>query len=253
MVEACPTLTLIGKEGVNKGKCSREDCHRPDGSERGGGAWRGSPPPKEKCDRGTQVPSGERKNSQGSSHQRWLSESYAVREKYCQKICKRWGMTPTVDAFASKDNARCPMWWGEGSPWGTDAFQQSWKGHFLWPNPLFSVLPQVVAKLKADKAHGVLVVPDWRRRVWHKHALTLKLASLRFPTGTRLFELGGKPCKGTLWPTRAIFVCGHDPLCPSLGYESGTVLRDLRKVRFTLKPVIIPPPISVKKMWKFCE
>ena len=62
------------------------------------------------------------------------------------------------------------------------------------------------------------------------------------PTGTKLFELSGKPCKGTLWPTRVMFLCGHDPPCPSLGFESGNIKRELRKKRFSLKPIVIPPP-----------
>ena len=141
--------------------------------------------------------------------QEWISESYAVRDKYFHKIVKQWGHEPTVDAFASKDNAKFAIWWGSGSPHGTDAFQQSWKGQFLWMNPPYSRLPEVVAKLKEDQAHSVLVVPNWQGRKWYQQAWQLRLTDLWFPTGTKIFELNGKPCKGTLWPTRALLVCGR--------------------------------------------
>ena len=188
-------------------------------------------------ERGTQTADGGEGPRRGCSfrHQ-WVSERYTVREKYLRKICTHWGVTPTVDAFADEGNKRLRIWWGPGSPFGTDAFEQSWGAHFLWMNPPYSRLPEVVDKIKSDQAHGVLVVPNWRQRRWYKRAESIRLADLWFPTGTKVFELKGKACKGTLWPTRAILVCGHEPKCSAGGYASTTIERDRRKVRFAPKP-----------------
>ena len=149
-----------------------------------------------------------------------------MREKYFYKIVKHWGFTASVDAFASEDNKKCHTWWGEGSPYGTDALKQSWKGHFLWLNPPFSRLGEVVGKLKEDGAHGILVLPDWKRRVWHKRAWALKLADLRFPTGTNISNWAGSHAKGRCGPHELSLCVGMNRSVPpwpsSLRQCSGT-------------------------------
>ena len=145
-----------------------------------------------------------------------MSESYAVRDKYVHRIKTLWGLEPEVDGFATEANKRFGCWWGQGSPEGEDAFQQNWAGRLLWLNPPFSKLNEVVEKIAQDGAHAVLVVPDWARRTWHKKAMGMRVADIRFPKYTKLFELDGAPLKGTLWATRVILVCGHRERCTHL-------------------------------------
>ncbi len=101
----------------------------------------------------------------------WYSEKYAVSRRYFTYITDRWGVQPTVDAFATADDDECPRWCGPGSPNGEDACSQPWSGEFLWLNPHFSVIPQVVRRLVGEQAHGILKVPDWGNRRWHTEVL----------------------------------------------------------------------------------
>ena len=118
----------------------------------------------------------------------WISESYHVKGQYFRLICKKFNFFPTVDAFSQASTARCAVWWGPGSENSQDAFSQSWSGHRLWFNPPFSLLPQVIAKIREDQAHGILVAPEWKLSRWHKEAMRMSLGDWLFPKGTKLFD-----------------------------------------------------------------
>lgn len=197
-------------------------------------------------------PSGEVPQEKGA--RRWprkgyISESYAVKEKYVHRIKTLWGIEPEVDGFATADNRRFSEWWGHGSPYGEDAFGQHWGSErLLWLNPPFSHLGQVVEKLARDESHAVLVVPDWARSKWYKRAMKMSVAELVFPKGTKFFELRGEPLKGTLWGVKVMLICGHrqrccdlkSPTCP----DTLLIPRPKGKVRFNLKntQVLLHPP-----------
>ncbi len=50
---------------------------------------------------------------------------------------------------------------------GEDAFTQDWGKCDLWLHPPFSRLKEVVDKPARDRAHALLVVPDWTYLKWH--------------------------------------------------------------------------------------
>ncbi len=112
-----------------------------------------------------------------------------------------------------ENSKRFDKWWGKGSPHGEDAFKMDWGREDLWLNPPFSMLGKVVDKLAKDKAHALLVAPDWRHTRWHKLALAMSVGSVVFPLGTHLFQLDGNPVPGTKWPTRFFRICGHISKC----------------------------------------
>ena len=79
-------------------------------------------------------------------------------------LCQaRWGEC-TVDAFADHLNAKMPKFyskcWCPGTS-GVDAFAFSWVGEHLWLVPPVYIIHRVIAKLKKDKASGILVLPKW--------------------------------------------------------------------------------------------
>ena len=81
----------------------------------------------------------------GRSPSRWISQNYAVRERYIYDLSRKLNIHPEVDVFATKSNRRCVRWWGPESPEVEDAFQTSWsQGVLLWVNPPCSKLPEVV-------------------------------------------------------------------------------------------------------------
>ena len=103
---------------------------------------------------------------------------------------------PDIDGFSEADTAKCSRWWGPGSPFGEDAFLQSWSGLTLWLNPPFSRLDEVLAKIIRDEAHALLVMPQWELRSWYKLASKLTLEELFFPKYTKVFSLDGDVVKG---------------------------------------------------------
>ena len=94
---------------------------------------------------------------------RWVACDYAVFPDILQEILNGLQVTPDRDAFAKKDNKRFEKWYGEGSPDGADAFEENWGGELLWINPPFNLFPRVLEKIVLDKAHAVIIVPNWKK------------------------------------------------------------------------------------------
>ena len=92
------------------------------------------------------------------------SVSWSVCTPFVQQICDNLGAgEPVLDCFANSSNQHFPRWWREGGE-HQDAFSQDWgKVGLLWCNPPSSKLSQMVAKVEADHAYMILIVPRWRR------------------------------------------------------------------------------------------
>ena len=89
-------------------------------------------------------------------------ECYAVRRPiWNDALLRLGGEIPSVDGFANPQLHLLDRWWGPGSsipnslevPWGEEPL--------LWLNPPFSLLPQVIHKLKKDRARAIVVFPHW--------------------------------------------------------------------------------------------
>ena len=113
---------------------------------------------------------------------RWVTCDYAVRADLLQEILEALEVTPVRDAFADKENKRFHKWYGEGSPDGTNAFEQNWGSEILWINPSFNLFPQVLDKIVRHKAHAVIIVPFWRKKKFFMKAWGLAIAAIRVPT-----------------------------------------------------------------------
>ena len=105
----------------------------------------------------------------------------------------------------------------------------------------FSMLQRVADKIKQYRAHGIHIFPDWSARKWYKDFMSFKRTELFFPMGTKLFELEGKTCKGTKWPTKAIVFCVCAHKCHMLNPETQVVHRDPRKPRISSYVIYHPP------------
>ena len=92
-------------------------------------------------------------------------EDYALRADLVAMACATFGVSPTVDAFASAANARFPVFWTAAD----DAFTRSWAPDtcgVLWMNPPFSRMAEVLAKVDRDGASALLVAPKWEDAAW---------------------------------------------------------------------------------------
>ena len=87
---------------------------------------------------------------------------------------------PEIDLFATKYNAKCKRffaWMPDDAAEKIDAFTVNWRELNFYAFPLFSLILRVLAKIKRDKASGILVVPDWPNQPWYplfKEMLTSK-------------------------------------------------------------------------------
>ena len=85
-----------------------------------------------------------------------------------------------IDLFATSDNHRCSIYF---SPYrdplsaGTDALLQSWDGLLVYAFPPWSILPQVLAKLRVShRTLLTLIAPYWPQRPWFVDLLQLPVA-----------------------------------------------------------------------------
>lgn len=90
-------------------------------------------------------------------------------------ITKKLGC-PDIDLFASRLNAKCKKfvsWKRDPEAFAIDAFTISWRNQFFYAFPPFAIIPQVLQKIKLDKACGILVVPLWPSQPWYPIFLSL--------------------------------------------------------------------------------
>ena len=122
-------------------------------------------------------------------------EAYAVVEPLKRDIIEWAGQTPEVDVFAQKENAQFPEYWTPQD----DAFSKDWgDGRFLWMNPPFSKLHQVVQKIIMDQARGIIVVPVWKQQQWFWALGEVAVDWWDIPQDTPIF----KDNTGTVFPQR---------------------------------------------------
>ena len=119
-------------------------------------------------------------------------------------ICQQLKVNPQVDLFANADNARFEQFVTEEQ----DAFSMVWpQDTTLWANPPWSLWPLVVDKIYEDGSQVVCVAPAWRTP-WMAKLLNIQVKKLYFPKGEKIFELAGRPCRGTRWGVWVLLVNG---------------------------------------------
>ena len=86
-----------------------------------------------------------------------------------QKITQKLG-TPKVDLFASLNNRKCTDYvsrFPEKEALETDAFTITWKNKEFYAFPPFALILKTIAKIRVEKATGIVVVPDWPNQPWY--------------------------------------------------------------------------------------
>ena len=95
-----------------------------------------------------------------------------------QSLRRLWPVQ--IDLFATSDNHRCSIYFSplhDPESAGTDAFLQSWDGLQAYAFPPVSLIPRVLAKLRASSGTELtLVAPHWAQRPWFADLLLLSLA-----------------------------------------------------------------------------
>ena len=90
-------------------------------------------------------------------------------------LLRRW--PATIDLFATAMTRRLPVYFSpmfDPMSAGTDAMLQSWDGLQAYAFPLFSLLPRVLAKVRASRnLELTLVAPFWPQHLWFPDLLEL--------------------------------------------------------------------------------
>ena len=136
----------------------------------------------------------------------WKTESYAVINPVRDQILQWAGFTPTIDAFAERCNARFPRYWDKSM----DAFRQDWGPEVLWVNAPFSEMDQVVNKIVASGARGIMIVPVWRTKAWFQALQHIAVKWIDLPKEVDLYRSNsGRIYPQRWWTTRAVVFDGE--------------------------------------------
>ena len=76
---------------------------------------------------------------------------------------------PEIDLFASRLNAQLLRFFSyRPDPFAevTNAFSVSWEDEKFYFSPPFACIGKILQKVFADKATGLLVVPNWPTQIW---------------------------------------------------------------------------------------
>ena len=111
-----------------------------------------------------------------------------------QEACVRWGAVPTVDRFATANNAQVPRYnscFADPGCEAIDARTQSWAGELNWLNPPWELLSWVLFKLSQEPtASAYLVAPYWPTAPWWPAFLELAADWYLVPADPALFLPG---------------------------------------------------------------
>lgn len=152
-----------------------------------------------------------------------ITELYRLRPHLVARALKNTRVDPQIDAFSLERTKQCARWWGPDSSEGKDAFQQCWSNDILWCNPPYSQMQRVVTKLRRDRAHCLLVAPEWSSRVWWQQLQGMVIWRWRIPAASKVFELYDRACGPTRWAVQVLAICGADPRCTLLQLQAGVV------------------------------
>ena len=96
----------------------------------------------------------------------------------CHLLWTLWG-TPLIDLFASRRNARLPLFCSpvlDQEAWAVDAMLQRWDGLFVYAFPPYAMVRSVLNKLKRSRGTTmILVAPWWPQREWFPDLFSLSL------------------------------------------------------------------------------
>ena len=117
----------------------------------------------------------------------------------------------TVDLFATRMNAQLPRyfsWHWDPKAEALDALLQPWDTERAYANPPWALIPDILAKIRRDRAQVVLIAPVWPTQAWYPTVLELLAAPpILLPQETGLFcpdhslaRVGPPSWQAAAWP-----------------------------------------------------
>ena len=86
---------------------------------------------------------------------------------------------PQVDLFATHLNTQLPLfvsWHPHPAAWATNAFALKWTHLLAYAFPPFILINKVILKIQAEKAHILLITPNWPTQVWWPSLLAMSVS-----------------------------------------------------------------------------
>ncbi|XP_041484656.1 uncharacterized protein LOC121431212 [Lytechinus variegatus] len=134
------------------------------------------------------------------SRGRCLPSEWALNPEIFRSILHRWGPLD-IDLFATALNRKLPVFCSrvnEMEASHLDAFSMNWGHQRCYAFPPFSLIPQVLRKVKADRAWVLLIAPNWPGRAWFPQLLELLVGDpLTLPPTSQLVS---QPLSGIRHP-----------------------------------------------------
>ena len=137
-------------------------------------------------------------NTEADKQSRILQDAteWQLNPSLFKKIVDKFGK-PDIDLFASKINKHINKhvsWHPDPDAFAVNAFSMVWQGAYFYIFPPFSIIGQVISKIKRDKMDAVLVVPDWPTQYWYPQIKSMKMETqLLFRPSQQNLVLPHKP------------------------------------------------------------
>lgn len=109
------------------------------------------------------------------SRRGYIETEYELAQYCFNKVCLHF-FKPSVDLFASSNNAKCEMfasWKPDPNAFVLDAFTISWANIKFYAFPPFSMVSKVLNKVAHDRAEGLIIVPKWPGQPWYPVFMSL--------------------------------------------------------------------------------
>ena len=128
-----------------------------------------------------------------------------------KELVNVWGM-PDVDMFASHTNFQVKpyvAWKSDPEAMAIDAFTLNWQNYFVYCFPPFSLIAQVLRKVKEEGVRAIMVVPVWRTQAWYPRLETMMCGDpIYLHRGRTLLQLPHAPnTVHPLWPKLRMMAC----------------------------------------------
>lgn len=135
------------------------------------------------------------------------TEDWQLNPRIFRYLDSRWG-PHTVDRFASMTNTLLPRYnsrWLDPNTEAVDCLHLpdlNWTAERNWCNPPWSLLEDLVLKLRQSGAAATVIAPTWPGKPWHQSLLDLASEYLVYPPSADIFSPGRSLKPGTVGPPR---------------------------------------------------
>ena len=100
-------------------------------------------------------------------------------------MCENLGVQPTIDLFASQRHKQLPGYYTadkhDRKALGHNAFAYFWeRDKMLYANPPWSLIPQVLEKIRKEHSRVLLITPKWKYAPWYEDLLAITVRSYEY-------------------------------------------------------------------------